>query len=368
MPALRDALESARELPIGITLPGPLFLGMVAWYNLVAPFFNGERKRAYVLSTLSSFTMTLCSFPFVYAYLNGGIPAVWAAGQEGWTKTLADITLTIGYIAYRNEIGMLTGWVHHIVYIGIMVHCATSKQSCIFLLAAIMELPTFDLAISNLFPGLRSDERFLTLMMMTRIMFNAWLLADCARSSSRAVTEGSWVPIVVLALAFTLHTSWMHGGVSGYLRRRTKAAKTAKEAEAATIAAAEKTPLLLPMTPALDPTTPSLNPVTPDESPLVTPRTPGLPATLIRDNFFPNISIPTMPNLPIPAIPTLSDMAAALPQAKANLNQLQFGFADAVNRRWEEQREKLAAHRGALAARGEALLRRRRWDAGEDDE
>ncbi|BEI89353.1 uncharacterized protein CcaverHIS019_0207150 [Cutaneotrichosporon cavernicola] len=363
MPALRDALESARELPIGITLPGPLFLGMVAWYNLVAPFFNGERKRAYVLSTLSSFTMTLCSFPFVYAYLNGGIPAT-----SRWRRLGHTFSLTIGYIAYRNEIGMLTGWVHHIVYIGIMVHCATSKQSCIFLLAAIMELPTFDLAISNLFPGLRSDERFLTLMMMTRIMFNAWLLADCARSSSRAVTEGSWVPIVVLALAFTLHTSWMHGGVSGYLRRRTKAAKTAKEAEAATIAAAEKTPLLLPMTPALDPTTPSLNPVTPDESPLVTPRTPGLPATLIRDNFFPNISIPTMPNLPIPAIPTLSDMAAALPQAKANLNQLQFGFADAVNRRWEEQREKLAAHRGALAARGEALLRRRRWDAGEDDE
>ncbi|BEJ12256.1 hypothetical protein CspHIS471_0207160 [Cutaneotrichosporon sp. HIS471] len=93
MSALRHALEYARELPIGITLPGPLFLGMVAWYNLVAPFFNGERKRAYVLSTLSSFIMTLCSLPFVYAYLTGGIPAVWAAGQEGWTKTLADITV-----------------------------------------------------------------------------------------------------------------------------------------------------------------------------------------------------------------------------------------------------------------------------------
>jgi hypothetical protein len=212
----------------------------------------------------------------------------------------------------------------------------------------------------------RSDERFLTLMLLTRILFNAWILADCARPSSRALTEGSWVPTLILGLAFTLHASWMHGGIKGYLRRRAKAAKAAKEAEAAAVAVPEqKTPLLSPMTPALEATTPSLNPVTPDESPLVTPHTPGQPSTMIRDNFFPNISIPTMPNLPIPAIPTLSDMAAALPQAKANLNQLQFGFAEAVNRRWEEQREKLAARGGALAARGEALLRRRRWDAGE---
>jgi hypothetical protein len=35
---------------------------------------------------------------------------------------------------------MLTGWIHHTVYIGIMIHCATSKQSCIFLIAAIMEV------------------------------------------------------------------------------------------------------------------------------------------------------------------------------------------------------------------------------------
>lgn len=206
-------------------------------------------------------------------------------------------------------------------------------------------------------------------MMITRILFNAWILGDCAQPSSRALTEGSWAPTVILALALTLHASWMHGGVKGHFRRRAKAANAAKEAAAVAIADAEEsTPLLAPTTPALEATTPSLSAVTPDESPLVTPHTPGQPATIVRDNFFPNITIPTMPNLPIPAIPTLSDMAAALPQAKANLNQLQFGFAEAVNRRWEEQRDKLAARGGALAARGEALLRRRRWDAGEVDE
>lgn len=83
-------LDAARSLPIGITLPVPIFLGLVAWYTAVAPQFGEERKRAYILSSLSSLVMTLSSLPFVYLYVTGGLPAVWAAGQEGWTKTLAD--------------------------------------------------------------------------------------------------------------------------------------------------------------------------------------------------------------------------------------------------------------------------------------
>lgn len=199
-------------------------------------------------------------------------------------------------------------------------------------------------------------------MMITRIFFNALILADCARPSMRALTEGSWVPTTILALALTLHASWMHGGVRGYLRRRAKAAaktapKPVAEAAEADAVMAQKTPMLAPTTPSLDAMTPDLGPASPDDSPIVTPRTPSQASTNIRDNFFPTITIPTMPNLPIPAIPTLSDMAAALPQAKANLNHLQFEFAEAVNRRWEEQR-------GKLAARGEALLRLRRRDTG----
>lgn len=91
---MAQLLDTVHELPLAVTLPGPLFLGWVGWYNLVAPNFTGERKRAYVLSSLSSLVMTLCSLPFVYAYLTGGLPALWAAGQQGWTKTLADTAVT----------------------------------------------------------------------------------------------------------------------------------------------------------------------------------------------------------------------------------------------------------------------------------
>lgn len=88
--SLQSLAETARSLPLGITLPLPIFVGLVGWYTAVAPHFAEMRKRAYVLSSISSLIMTFSSLPFVYAYFTGGIPAVWAAGQEGWTKTLAD--------------------------------------------------------------------------------------------------------------------------------------------------------------------------------------------------------------------------------------------------------------------------------------
>lgn len=89
-PSLSLLLDAAHTLPLGVTLPLPFFLGFVAWYRTVSPHFAEERKRAYLLSSLSSLIMTLSSLPFVYAYVTGGVPALWAAGQEGWTKTLAD--------------------------------------------------------------------------------------------------------------------------------------------------------------------------------------------------------------------------------------------------------------------------------------
>lgn len=175
-------------------------------------------------------------------------------------------------------------------------------------------------------------------MAITRILFNAVLVVDCARPSSRAITEDSWVPTSILTLAFVLHTSWMHGGVKGYLKRR-RAVRAIKEVD-------------MPSTPALTAASPDFGPLTPDESPLVTPHTPSQPTVFIRDGLFPTITIPTMPNLPIPAIPKLSDLSAAIPQAKESLNSLNIGFKEAVRERWEEQRERLAARGLRLRRKG----------------
>lgn len=200
---------------------------------------------------------------------------------------------------------------------------------------------------------MRSDERFLSLMVVLRIAFNAVLLADAARPSTRRLTEGSWVPTAILALALTLHASWMHAGVVGYMKRRAKVRAAAKQARAQAKAdAAEAAALALSTAKA--PALVASGARTPDESPLVTPYTPAEGERFFSNSaieqMLPALSMPAMPNLPIPAIPTLSGLADALPQAKANLNQLRFEFKEAVHARLEEQRERLA-QRGFLRRR-----------------
>ena len=206
-------------------------------------------------------------------------------------------------------------------------------------------------------------------MLLTRIIFNIVLFIDCARPSSRALTDDSWVPTVMLGAALSLHCTWMHGGVKGYLKRRAKgravAAKTnPKSSKKVPAPVAVDKPRLKPIDDGdLDITTPDMGTVTPDESPLVTPYTPSQPSLIIPQHLFPNISMPTMANLPIPNIPTLSGMAAMLPEAKANLNHLHFGLKEAkeaVRERWEEQRERLAA--------AGLRLRRRDTDLAIDDD
>lgn len=87
-PAWATALADNRLL-----LPVPIFGALVATYCIAAPYFSTSRSRAYILSSLSSFTLTTASLPFVYAYATGGFQGLWDAGQEGWTKVLADLVV-----------------------------------------------------------------------------------------------------------------------------------------------------------------------------------------------------------------------------------------------------------------------------------
>lgn len=46
----------------------------------------------------------------------------------------------MGWFAYPSEIGFLTGWFHHFVYIGLMLYLVASPQRCIFVVGAVMEV------------------------------------------------------------------------------------------------------------------------------------------------------------------------------------------------------------------------------------
>ena len=230
-----------------------------------------------------------------------------------------------------------------------MIFLLNTRQTPIFLLGCIMEvslipslvgsrltsaqLPTFDLAISNLYPRVRNDLRFLSTFFFVRILFHALLLIDTARPANRAVVGDTWVPTILLFLAGVLHVSWFRGGLNGYLKRQ----RTAKKGRVADKSFNQP---ILDSAIKVDSSNVSHLPptTTPEDSPLITPYTPSQTPMSLRDSYlFPSISMPTLSDLPTMSIPTFSDITAALPKS-LNKDNLNFGFRDAVKTRWEEQR------------------------------
>ena len=229
------------------------------------------------------------------------------------------------------------------------------------------QIPTLDLGLSNLFPQVRNDLRFLTSFFVIRIALNLFMVFDCSRSTSRDMFDNAWMPTAMLSLALLLHVMWFKGGVTGYLRRH---AKTASQ------------PLKDPVMKAadrIDSTVDSGLPdasddpalLSPEDSPIITPHTPSTGAVPLRDSLFfsnlpalPNLaSIPNLGHLPtvsMPNLPSLAELTNALHAHRENIN---FGFKDAVKMRIGEQRDRFAGLAGArginLPNFGNLGLRRR---------
>ncbi|KAG5644443.1 hypothetical protein DXG03_008538 [Asterophora parasitica] len=100
------------------------FLGLVISFHLLAPHFKTTKQVAWILTTLSSATMSLASLPFLRDYLASGgsvksvsaMPALAITANRFFQAYLA-ADLVVGSIHYRSSISLLEGWIHHSVYI-----------------------------------------------------------------------------------------------------------------------------------------------------------------------------------------------------------------------------------------------------------
>ena len=227
------------------------------------------------------------------------------------------------------------------------IRCRNSKANPD---SRLPQVPTFDLGISNLFPRLRHDERFLTSFFLIRIAFNLVLLLDCIRPSSRHMFHVAWMPPTMLSLALTLHVLWFKAGLAGYLKRRSAATATA--AAASDNAVEQLSELDSAKRTEAGSTDSPLE--TPEDTPLITPHTPTTGPISVRDSsFFPHFpALPHLPNMPnlghlptvsIPNLPTLAELSNVLQAHRDNVN---FGFKDAVKTRIVEQRERFAGLTG----------------------
>ncbi|KAI6105937.1 hypothetical protein EDD16DRAFT_223816 [Pisolithus croceorrhizus] len=206
-------------------------------FYLASPHFPTVKQRSWILTTISSAVMTIASLPLAYDYFSSYADITRIPQSSMWTYCacrffqaylIADIVL--GLLHYRSKVNWLTGWVHHSIYVLVVEYAVRMNWSHIFCLCAIMEIPTFVLAIAALNPNLRSDVLFATTFFLTRIALHVRLGLSFFLQRAR-VTEGSMGPGILMACIFPLHAFWFSGCVKGFVKRNQQGKKKKRVAD-----------------------------------------------------------------------------------------------------------------------------------------
>ncbi|KAF7304746.1 hypothetical protein MKEN_01188700 [Mycena kentingensis (nom. inval.)] len=223
--------SSAAALTHAELIVAVAFAALCTTYAVSSPFFGNPRQAAWILTTIVSLLMTAVSAPYVVAYLQGGVrnlvqrPELDVPLNRGFQAyLLAD--LIVGCLHYRSQITFLTGWLHHILYLGICEFVIRQRWTHIFALCAVMELPTFLLGLGTLFPRLRSYRLFAFSFFITRIVLHLILLYTYLLPANRP--DGSLAPVLLLTAVFPLHALWFTKCVKG-MRRRARERRLARK-------------------------------------------------------------------------------------------------------------------------------------------
>ncbi|PRP79950.1 hypothetical protein PROFUN_05926 [Planoprotostelium fungivorum] len=219
------------QIPLGFMVASAALL--LALYKITSPHFSSNKQRAWILSTTVSAVMTLSSLPFIMSFLSsfGSVSQVHSYGAMDqyllrFFQAFLISDLIIGFLSYREEVDMISGWAHHVVYLGIVEIAIHNRLTEIFCLCFIMELPTFVLGMGKIAPTMRSNHLFAITFFLTRIFFHAVLIVSYTLPHNRIITGN--LPPIILGLLFCLHSFWFYGCIRGFVRR----AKSSKEVEA----------------------------------------------------------------------------------------------------------------------------------------
>lgn len=231
-------------------LVGVIFL-TAAFYIILLAYartrvFN-RKKLAHCLTLVNASLMCVFSLIYmsvkfkmgnnVFDFYGGEVD--WWIGRDNFsavvlvmfgTANVMDIML--GLVFYKDHLPLLTTWIHHSVYVWLMVLLVTGNgyiaslptpYTPAFMYALLEELPTLILAAGTVFPQHRQDLAFGISFLVTRIIFHAYMFAYMFR------VEAPFVILASYTCTLLLHSHWFYGWVTKYAFDHHKMAIKAKE-------------------------------------------------------------------------------------------------------------------------------------------
>ncbi|KAJ2908409.1 hypothetical protein GGI21_002917, partial [Coemansia aciculifera] len=174
--------------------------------------FTTEKQLSWVLTFVACVLLTLASVPYVVHALCQGLDVTklvltdsFSLFALGGFMAYLVWDLALGVVYYKSAITVLSGYIHHTLYIGIALFSATHGVSAIFCLFFYNELPTIVLAMGSMRKEWRNDLLFATTFFCTRILLHSVFLYKFYWYSE---VRFLWK---LLLLVLPMHLYWFYG-------------------------------------------------------------------------------------------------------------------------------------------------------------
>jgi len=208
--------------------------------------FKDERKLAWVMSAFSSGFMTVMGVIYLYVkhadfvrlihFQQGGWSIYHGVSNVGaliclWFGMANVIDLLFGLLFYRKQLGLITAYIHHTVFIWMMVAASTGNGGFLtvhqftpaFCSMLIEELPTFLLALGSINSSFRTDLGFGLTFFLLRIVYHGYFFVYAYYSKCDSVV------IALFTLTMAMHVNWFYAWVTKYGMKFLGGGKKAKK-------------------------------------------------------------------------------------------------------------------------------------------
>ncbi|KAJ1953867.1 hypothetical protein EC988_002748, partial [Linderina pennispora] len=182
-----------------------------------------EKQLAWILTFTTCVVVTTGSLPYVATLIASGFDVSKIVYTDTFSQMLIGLflaylfwDLALGLVYYRSTISVLTGYIHHTLYIVIVLYLAAHGVSAIFVLMCYNELPTIVLALGHMRKEWRSDILFALTFFLTRILMHVIMMVKFYRYSEfRFIWK-------LMLLVLPMHLYWFYGAVRQNLRKYRK--------------------------------------------------------------------------------------------------------------------------------------------------
>ena len=199
------------------------------YFQIQTMKISKQKQFSWLTTMTSSVVMTFSSLPFLFEYFKSKDLREFAmldspAGNVviAFFMSYLIVDLVLGSIHYPTQMGLVTGWIHHTLYLILLPILVSSKLSGAFMICAFLEFPTIFLALGNLNEKYKTEYLFGISFFATRIVFHIYY-----GYRIHITTPDLLLPILI---TIPLHLQWFYSWCSRQFRLRSldKAAQVEK--------------------------------------------------------------------------------------------------------------------------------------------